>query len=97
MWPFTVGGATAPGTQIDFILDRGDNCINLLELKFHNTPFELTKEYAHQLREKVAVFKQQTHTRKNVFITLLTVYGVKRNEHFLETVAQELTLEVLFD
>lgn len=91
------GTATTPGTQIDFIIDRSDNCLNLLELKFHNTPFEMTKDYASQLREKVAIFKQHTRTRKNVFITLLTVFGAKPNEHFLATVAQELTLDVLFD
>jgi len=91
------GTATTPGVQIDFILDRSDNCINLLELKFHNTEFEVTKEYAGYLREKVEVFKHHTHTRKNVFLTLLTVFGAKRNEHFLATVAQDLTLDVLFD
>jgi len=91
------GSAAMPGAQIDFIIDRSDNCINLLELKFHNTEFEVTKEYASHLREKVEMFKQYTHTRKNVFLTLLTVFGAKRNEHFLATVTQELTLDVLFD
>lgn len=91
------GSTTAPGAQIDFIIDRSDNCINLLELKFHNTEFEVTKEYAQHLREKAEVFKQHTGTRKNVFLTLLTAYGARRNEHFLATVAQDLTLDVLFD
>lgn len=91
------GSAKAPGAQIDFIIDRSDNCINLLELKFHNTEFEVTKEYARHLREKVEVFKQYTNSRKNIFLTLLTVFGAKRNEHFLETVSQDLTFDVLFE
>ncbi len=44
--------------------------------------FEVTKEYAGHLREKVGIFKQYTHPEKNVPLTLLTVFGVKRNEHF---------------
>lgn len=91
------GDKTTQGAQIDFIIDRSDNCINLLELKFHNAEFEVTREYAAHLREKVAVFKEHTHTRKNVFLTLLTVFGAKRNEHYLATVTQDLTLEVLFE
>jgi hypothetical protein len=91
------GTPKTPGAQIDFIIDRADNCINLLELKFHNTEFEMTKDYANDLREKVGLFKQQTQTKKNIFLTLLTVFGAKRNEHFLSTVVQELTIEVLFD
>ncbi len=91
------GSTKMPGAQIDFIIDRSDNCINLLELKFHNTEFEVTKDYASHLREKAEVFKQHARTRKNVFLTLLTVFGAKRNEHFLATIAQDLTLDVLFD
>jgi hypothetical protein len=30
------------------------------------------------VREKVATFKEQTRLNKTVFVTLLTVYGVKK-------------------
>lgn len=91
------GTANTPGVQIDFIIDRADNCINLLELKFHNTSFEITQQYAQQLREKAAAFQQYSKTRKNVFITLLTVFGAIRNEHYLSVITQELTLDALFE
>jgi hypothetical protein len=58
------GEGDKPGTQIDFIIDRSDNCINLLELKFHNTSFEMTRQYDDQLREKMALFQYYTHTQK---------------------------------
>ncbi len=85
------------GTQIDFIIDRSDNCINLLEAKFYDGVFDVTKAYAEQLRTKVQLFKQTNHIKKNVFVTMLTVYGAKKNKYFLSEVANELLVDDLFD
>lgn len=85
-----------PGVQIDMIIDRADNCLNILEVKFHNTTFEVTEAYARQLLDKAAVFKEQTGVKKNVFITLLSVFGSKKNEHYLTSVTNELLLDDLF-
>jgi len=79
------------------IIDRSDNCINLLELKFYNIELEITKSYAAQLRQKIEVFKAQTKTKKNVFLTLLTVYGVKKNKHYLEVISNQLLVKDLFE
>jgi hypothetical protein len=90
------GTETEKGTQIDFIIDRNDNCINLLELKYYDTEFEITQSYAQQLIEKASVFKVKNRIKKNVFITLLTVNGVKMNEHYLGAVTNQLLIDVLF-
>lgn len=82
--------------QIDLLIDRDDNCINLLELKYYDGLYEMTKGYAAQLQEKARVFKQNTRTKKNVFVTLLTVFGAKRNEHYLSSITNELTIDDLF-
>jgi uncharacterized protein len=92
----TKGNTQNSGTQIDFIIDRDDNCINLLELKFHNTEFEITKEYAQQLLNKISIFKATTKTKKNVFLTFLSANGVKKNEHYLSVVTNQIGLEDLF-
>ncbi|MEM6319661.1 MAG: ATPase, partial [Bacteroidota bacterium] len=84
------------GTQIDFIIDRADNCINILEIKYQEGKFEVTKQYAAQLREKIQIFKNTTATKKNIFLTMLTIYGTKVNEHFLSTITNQLTIEDLF-
>ena len=60
------------GTQIDLIIDRQDNTVNLCEIKFYNDEFTLTKAYAENLREKRRIFKRLSKTRKQVFITLIT-------------------------
>lgn len=84
------------GAQIDLLIDRDDNCINLLEMKFYEGPFEMTKAYAAQLQQKIAVFKQSTRTRKNIFVTLVTVAGAKKNAHYLSVVTNEITIDDLF-
>ncbi|MFN0036210.1 MAG: AAA family ATPase [Saprospiraceae bacterium] len=91
------GSKATDGAQIDFIIDRDDNCINVLEFKFHETEFEVTKQYAEQLREKIQIFKTHTCTRKNVFLTMLTVFGVRRNEHYLSLVTNQLLIDDLFE
>jgi hypothetical protein len=93
---FLKGDTQNTGTQIDFIIDRDDNCMNILELKFHNAEFEIKKEYAKQLSEKINIFKEKTKTKKNIFLTLLTANGAKKNEHYLSIVTNQIALEDLF-
>ena len=90
------GTGVQDGTQIDFIIDRNDNCMNVLELKFYDAVFELTKNYAQQLSERVQIFKQKNRIKKNVFITLLTANGVKKNEYYLSTITNQLSVDDLF-
>lgn len=83
--------------QIDLLIDRDDNCINLLEIKYHDGPYEITKGYAAQLQEKATVFKQSTRTKKNLFVTLLTVFGARKNEYYLSNITNEIVIEDLFN
>jgi hypothetical protein len=90
------GDENTKGTQIDLVIDRADNCINILEVKFYEEIFEVTNSYAQQLSEKVRVFKEKTSTKKNIFVTMLTVFGVKKNANYLNIVTNQLLLEDLF-
>ena len=90
------GDENTKGTQIDLVIDRADNCINLLEVKFYEEAFEVTNSYAQQLSEKVRVFKEKTSTKKNIFVTMFTVFGVKKNANYLNIVTNQLLLEDLF-
>ena len=96
IWRF-VAKNDEKGTQIDFLLDRQDNCINLLELKFSNIPFTIDKKYASELQNKRFVFLEKTKTRKTVFTTMLTTFGVAQNEHYTNNVQQQLTMKILFE
>jgi hypothetical protein len=91
------GKGADPGAQIDLLLDRADNCINLIEIKFANAEFVIDKRYAAQLDAKKQVFAAKTDTRKTLFLTMMTSFGVKKNEYFYNTIQRDLTMEVLFD
>lgn len=92
----SVGKDQAEGVQIDMIIDRADNCINLCEIKFYNTELEIAKSYSQDLKRKMELFKTYTRTRKNIFITLVTAFGVKRNANMLSVVANTIEIEALF-
>ena len=90
------GDESYPGIQLDLVIDRDDNCINIVEAKFHNDEFVITEEYEKQLRRKAFVFKEKTRTRKNIFITIVSVFGVQKNRHYLSVVHNQLVLGELF-
>ena len=85
-----------PGVQIDLLIDRNDQTINLCEMKFYNGPYVVTKEYADELRRKRSVFNSLTATRKQVFITLVTTYGVQINKNSIGLIDNEITIDQLF-
>ena len=84
------------GAQIDLLIDRPDNSINLLEIKFSNAPFSINNSYAKNLRRKMGTFRSVTKTRKNLFLTFLTTHGVSENKYSKELVANEITTDQLF-
>jgi hypothetical protein len=75
-WVHRPNKAWPHGAQVDLLLDRADLTISLIEIKFSQGPFTITKSYAQELRQKVEVFKQVTGTKKNVFLTFLTTHGL---------------------
>ncbi|MFI4937391.1 MAG: ATP-binding protein [Candidatus Berkiellales bacterium] len=95
-WSYIPQDNTEDGAQIDLIIDRADNCINLCEIKFCQGEFNITKEYAKKLLNKKEIFREQTKTKKTIFITMITPYGVKKNQHYIGLVDNELTLDDLF-
>ncbi|HMI60296.1 MAG TPA: ATP-binding protein [Puia sp.] len=84
------------GAQIDLLIDRQDKCINVCEMKFSVTDFEMTKSYAAELEQKLKIFKNATKTKKTLFLTMITTYGVKNSNTFPGLVQQESTMNALF-
>jgi hypothetical protein len=81
--------------QIDLLIDRRDNCINLCEIKFQAAPYAISREvYLHLLQLKQR-FIEHTGTRKQVFITFLSNHALVRNEYYREIVDAEVNLEDL--
>lgn len=90
------GEAGGEATQIDLVIDRADNCINLCEMKFSRGEFRITKSYAADLARKLRVFRDATQTRKNLFLTMVTTFGCVCNRYYEELVDSDMKMDVLF-
>lgn len=86
---------TTNSAQIDLIIDRKDNTVNLCEIKYANDAFEITKDYEARLIKKINTFTNVTATRKSLILTMITSFGVKPNTHSA-IIQKELTLNDLF-
>jgi len=82
--------------QVDLLIDRDDNVMNLCEIKFYNAPYTIDKRYYLNLKNKVSELKKDTNTRKNIFITMVTTYGVNENKYSKELVQNNLNMDTLF-
>jgi len=83
--------------QIDLLIDRSDNVIQLCEIKFYNAVFTIDKSYYLNLKNKMVALQRATKTRKNIFITLITTYGIKENHYSKELVQSHLEMDRLFN
>jgi AAA+ ATPase superfamily predicted ATPase len=90
-------GTKGDGAQIDLVIDRDDHSINICEIKFHTGELSINKAYAADLQQKIDVFREKTQSKKTLFLTLITTYGVKDNSHMAALVKKNLTMDVLFD
>ena len=82
--------------QIDLLIDRRDQVINLCECKFSLDGFLIDKAYSEKLRSKIATFKTVTKTKKSVFLTMITTYGVEKNKYANLLVRNEVRMDDLF-
>jgi hypothetical protein len=84
-----------PGAQVDLVIDRSDNVINLCEIKYSQEEFLIGKSYDANLRNKRAAFIAETTTKKSAQTTMITTYGLKRNEYG-NAISQKVVLDDLF-
>ena len=93
-WSFR-GSDGRTGAQVDLLLDRKDGIVNLCEMKFSEAPYAISKEYEAKLRERMAIFREDTKTRKSIVTTMVTTYGVLRGIHS-GVVQNEVVMDDLF-
>lgn len=84
------------GAQIDLIIDRSDNCINLCEIKFLDSKLIMKREYAEKMNRKRTVFQSVTKTKKTLFNTIITSYGAIENTAYHSCIDQQLDMNSLF-
>ena len=83
------------GAQIDLVINRADNVINVCEVKFWDSPFTITKKYHNELLNKIEAFRIETKCKKAIHLVMITTYGLVKNEY--TSIAQkEITMDDLF-
>lgn len=84
------------GAQVDLVIDRRDRVIHLCEIKFSINEYIITKAYAENLRNKVSTFRLETQTTKSIFLTFVSLYGLKQNQHSINLIQNQLRADKIF-
>ena len=82
--------------QIDLVIDRKDDVINLCEMKFSIKAYTIDKTYHEELKDKIEIFRTNTKTNKSLYLTMITTFGLARNEYSNNLVRNSLTMDDLF-
>ncbi len=84
------------GAEIDLLFDRSDNAITVCEIKYSSDEYVIDKATAMNLAHKLTCFEEQTKTKKQLFLIMITVYGVKRNIWSEDLIMGQVVLSDLF-
>ena len=87
--------AKKDGAQIDLLLDRKDDVINICEMKYSDSEFVIDADYEKELYHKLELFRKETKTDKALLLTLITVNGLKKNDH-TGVIQHVITKDALF-
>lgn len=88
-------GARWQGGQIDLLIDRKDEIINICEIKYSSDEYVITDDYEERVRKRASLFKTVTNTQKAIQHTFITTYGIKRNK-YAGFVQSEVIMDDLF-
>lgn len=91
-------GTSADGKrlgQIDLIIDRRDEVINLCEMKYSLNEYDITPAYLQTLLNRRELFREKTKTRKALHLTFITVNGLTHNAQW-GMIQNEVTVDALF-
>ena len=84
------------GAQIDLLIDRSDDAVTLVEIKYTDTIFAIDKRYAEILQRKIDAFVTTTRTQKQIFLAIISANGLKENRYSEDLITCALTLNDLF-
>lgn len=73
-----------PGAQIDLIIDRADNIINVCEMKYAPEGYRLTATELTKIKNRLSIFKLYISRNKVAQPILITSNGVIPNKNSFE-------------
>ncbi|MBQ2070215.1 MAG: ATP-binding protein [Bacilli bacterium] len=82
-------------TQIDLLIIRKDNVVDMCEIKFYNDAFILKEDYLEHLRNRGALLSSKLKKTQVIENVLISPFGIKRNE-YSSYFQKVITLKQLF-
>lgn len=83
------------GAQIDLLISRNDNVVNMCEIKYYGDKFVVSKEYYHVLLHRQEILSKEISPKVSIHSTLITTFGLTYNE-YSGVFSNVLTLDDLF-
>jgi hypothetical protein len=83
------------GAQIDLLIVRKDQVINLCEMKYSESEFSITEEASTSIRNKIHSLVASTNTKYAIYPTVITTYGLVDNA-YAGDIQSVVTLNDLF-
>jgi AAA+ ATPase superfamily predicted ATPase len=84
------------GAQIDMLLKRQDRRIDLIEMKFYNKPYAISKSYRDRMINKKDVFEEKVDHDEALALVMITTKGLRKNT-LSNILTDHLTMDVLFE
>lgn len=89
------GNKHEAGFQIDLLIERADNVINICEMKYHNKEFIIDKKYYLHVKNYIAKFQEIVGNKVAIHFTIVTANGTLNNEYYRELVNTEINFSDL--
>lgn len=83
------------GTQIDLLIIRNDNVINMCECKFYSDIFTVEEAYFRKVLRRAEMLLEKSTPKTAIYSTLITTFGLKQNE-YRDAFISVITLDDLF-
>lgn len=89
------GKNTTKGTQVDLVMSRKDNVVNMCEIKFSTSEYKISDDYEMVIRNRISALSERLRATQVVHVTFITTFGVSQNAHS-GIIQNVLTLNDLF-
>lgn len=86
---------SSPGAQIDLVIDRTDNVINICEAKHSENKYSLDARDVENLANKLSSFQEETKSKKALHLTMICSNGLSHNA-YSSIVTNEINGDDLF-
>ena len=94
-WRHVADERCLQGAQIDLVIDRADNVVDLCEMKCTDSPYRVSESDIAEMKRKCEVYRAVTNTRKSIHTLLVSANGTEPGMYRNE-INCEVTLDALF-